>query len=96
MRKAWIGYTGKDADKIWVTLEGNYTVRQPSECDPNCTARFVPFREDVETSSGNVQVNINDDDGARIDPGKLWSTHKFRVHGQTLEYTGNGGKLYLY
>ena len=86
-----IGFFGKKAEQIWITLEGLHFHRINGEC----VIKEIPFGEESETDSGNVQRNLTDDNDPRIYPDQLWSTHKMQVNGQILEYTKNGGKLFL-
>lgn len=84
-------WSGRDAEQIWISLEGHYL----RKINNSCLIRVVPFLEETEINSGNVQRNISDPFDPYLDPLQLWSTHRMKVSGQIWAYTQNGGKLYL-
>ena len=85
------GFFGKNAEQIWVSLEGIHFRRINGEC----TIFERKPTEESETSSGFVQRNLTDDNDPRIFPDQLWSTHKMQVNGKIHLYTKNSGKLFL-
>ncbi len=91
MKKVLIGWAGRDAQQVWISLEGRYFRRTGS----SCVLHLVPFIEETELNSGNVQRNINDNNDPRTDPDQLWSTHKMKIQGQMCVYSNNNGKLIL-
>jgi len=96
MKKGWTGiWAGKDAEQVWISLEGYYLAEGATTCNQNCIVVDVPFKEENETNSGNVQRNISDPRRVFYEPDELWSTHKIKVNGTVYAYTKNGGKLYL-
>ncbi|MEP6648256.1 MAG: hypothetical protein ABJC12_14295, partial [Saprospiraceae bacterium] len=96
MKKGFLGkWFGHKADQVWISLEGFYLAQTSSACNPNCSQVDVPFLEETETNSGNVQRNISDSHKVNYEPNQLWSTHKMKIGGQTFTYSHNGGKLFL-
>lgn len=87
-----VAFFGKKTEQVWISLEGIHFRRQ----NGNCLLHEIPFEEETEVDSGNVQRNIDDPNDPRINPYQLWSTHKMKANGQVVSYTQNGGKLYLY
>jgi len=96
MKKGLAGiWSGKKAEQVWVSLEGYYLEETPSPCSPDCSIVEVPFLEESETNSGNVQRNLNNSHKVYYEPNQLWSTHKMKVDGQIRVYTNTSGKLFL-
>ena len=88
-------WSGRKAEQVWVSLEGDYLEETPSLCSPDCSIVEVPFLEETETNSGNVQRNLSNSNKVFYESNELWSTHKMKVDGQIRVYTNNGGLLYL-
>ena len=96
MKKGFAGiWSGRKAEQVWVSLEGDYLEETPSLCSPDCSIVEVPFLEETETNSGNVQRNLSNSNKVFYESNELWSTHKMKVDGQIRVYTNNGGLLYL-
>jgi len=87
-KKAFIGWTGANADKVCVEMVGQL---HPKD---NCVPFFIDSNQECENNSGNVQNNYDFDGKPRLytQIGKVYSIHSIEVDGDVLEYRNSQGE----